>query len=119
MFWNKKKVKEKTMKDFVFSIKKITTFDGTVWYYPLYKEDGLVPTWNVIFEVNGRTLTYLPNYNVDKDPTYACKTLVEAERFIEGYRQVLISKLDAEIQKEETIEYSLEKLNTEYENQEQ
>jgi len=92
------------MKDFVFSIKKITTFNGEEWFYPMYKDDGILGSWNVIFQVNGRTLTYLPNFNVDKDTTYACLTKEIAESFIQGYREVLKSKLDKEIQKEEIIE---------------
>jgi len=119
MFWNKKKVRERTIKDFVFSIKKVTTFAGEEWFFPLYKEDGLLPTWNVIIEINGRVLTYLPGYNVDKDTDYACSTLIEAERFIEGYRTILKAKLDNEIKKEELLNYDIEKVNTEYENQEQ
>lgn len=111
-FWPSKK-KEKSMKSFTFSIKEVTTFGGDVWYYPMYKEDGLMGSWCNIVRINGRNLISIPLFN--PDPIYACTTLDEAKGHVNEYRAMMEAKLFSEVKKVEYI--NLENLTEETENE--
>ena len=112
--FSKNKVKEKTIKDYEFSVTKITTFGHVDRFFPLVKEEGVFGGWNTLFEVNRGSVVAVPGTTTD--PDYSWETIDLAHDCIGKYKAQLQNKFRNETQREEHITYKEEKVQK-YENE--
>lgn len=109
MFWDKSKIKVKSTRKYAYSIKKLTTFGGKEWFFPIVREDNPLSIWDVIYRANERSLVVI---NLEVATTdYAVETKEEAEDYIVQYKEFLKKQIEADIQREEVLEYKENNLN--------
>lgn len=112
--WKKNKTIVRELPEFLYSVKKYTTFAGEETYYPLVKEDQLLSSWNIMYRVNGRQIMLSPINMMDE--AYACTSMEECDKIISDYKKQIFNLYRNDTHIDELILKEKNKSN-EYENE--